>query len=281
MSRKTVVYDGDCPMCVATSRWMVEYGWIDEAHRRAFQTFEGDAAARLLEAGIRDGVVVVDDVTGELRIGYDGLAFVAEGKPAPVVVRTAFSPGLAPLARTVYALVAANRRAVAPPPPRDVACACDPSPKPLIETAFFALCFLLFAGVVALEAHVVAGLTVERRIGAGWIVQAAEIAPWVLQALVAASLVGRKLPYLAGFSWSAAVSALAMLPFLGVALFLGAGAAFVALAVGVAVRLALLRRMESKRRPASARGNPFAAWWIETALAGLVVLATAGFLALR
>ncbi len=124
---KTLIYDGDCPMCGWIARRFGELGLADDEHRRPYQSFEGELAGRILEAGIHNEMLVLDEKTGELRAGIEGFLWILADS------RWAWLGGLLGLApvrglmRLVYRTIAYNRRILAPPP-RGIVCACDPDP---------------------------------------------------------------------------------------------------------------------------------------------------------
>jgi predicted DCC family thiol-disulfide oxidoreductase YuxK len=271
---KTVVYDGDCPLCVSASQSMVRRGWIDEAHRRAFQSYAGDDAARLLEAGVRDGVGVIDDDTGRIRTGLDALLHLFEDRPPPLWARAARTRALRPLFALGYGLVAANRRALAPPPPRDVACACDPTPRPALQGTFALLCALVFVAIAACEALTLARLEPAGARTVAIFVLLLEAAPWFAQAaVVAARPAGQRLAAYGSFAWSATVSSLWLVPVLAVLRHVDATTQTVALGLGLALRLVTLRVMESKRRRDGRWWTRAASWTVEV---GVVSAAIAG-----
>ncbi|MHC5010101.1 MAG: DCC1-like thiol-disulfide oxidoreductase family protein [Planctomycetota bacterium] len=142
-----LVYDGGCGFCEATSRWLVRKGAVDEARRQPFQTFEGEAAARLREAGVRNELAVLDPHNGEVRTGFLGLLWLARESPLRRRVRWVDWPPLRNILALCYRVVSYNRRIIAPiPPAQAAACDCDPDPHPAYR-AVFVLLLLAFAAV--------------------------------------------------------------------------------------------------------------------------------------
>ncbi|MDX1644015.1 MAG: DCC1-like thiol-disulfide oxidoreductase family protein [Thermoanaerobaculia bacterium] len=147
MSR-ILVYDGDCPMCRWISRRFAQIGLVDEGDRRPFQEFEGDEARLLVEAGIRNEMLVLEESSGEIRAGVDGFRWLLERTP----LRALATPlGWAPVRRglsLLYRVVAYNRRVLAPPS-AGVVCECDPDPHRGYRAAFLVMATLFVFGASA------------------------------------------------------------------------------------------------------------------------------------
>ena len=149
LTPRTLVYDGDCSMCrklsaLAERRWLV-----GDARRLPHDAFEGETAERLTEAGIHNELAVIDDESGEIRSGYDGILWLLErGMLGWLFPLLRFGP-VRWLLRHDYRLVAYNRRILAPPR-RGVTCACDPDLHVGYRWAFIVVALLwtaLFAGL--------------------------------------------------------------------------------------------------------------------------------------
>lgn len=146
---RVLVYDGDCSLCrrfsrIADRRWLV-----GAAERRPYDAFEGEIATRLEAAGIRNELAVLDETTGELRSGYDGMVWLLRGGRLPWLASVlAFGPVRWFLGHD-YRLIAYNRRLLAPPA-RRIACACDPDLHRGYRVAFLAVALLWTAGIAAL-----------------------------------------------------------------------------------------------------------------------------------
>ena len=148
-SPKVVVYDPTCPLCVATSRWLVARGLLGAEDRRSLLSFPAAERERLRAHGVRNEVLVLDPGTGESRSGVQGLLWLLGARPRLGLLRVLLLPPLRPLLSAGYRVVSYNRRIVAPvSPDRRAACACDPDPHPLWRTLFGAAA-LSVAGVSA------------------------------------------------------------------------------------------------------------------------------------
>ena len=146
---RTLVYDGDCSMCrklsaLAERRWLV-----GDARRLPHDAFQGETADRLTRAGIHNELAVIDEGSGEIRSGYDGILWLLErGMLRHLVPLLGFGP-IRWLLRHDYRLVAYNRRILAPPA-RSVTCACDPDMHVGYRWAFIVVALVwtaLFAGL--------------------------------------------------------------------------------------------------------------------------------------
>jgi predicted DCC family thiol-disulfide oxidoreductase YuxK len=107
---KTLVYDGDCPLCTKSSALAVRWGLVSVERRRPASSFTGEAAERLREAGIDRQLVVLDEATGETRGGVPGLLWLLGETPLRPVVAVLGLPPLRFVLVLVYRFVARNRR---------------------------------------------------------------------------------------------------------------------------------------------------------------------------
>lgn len=275
MTRKILVYDGDCPMCVAASERFVRRGWVAGDACRPFQSFGGEVAARLEAAGIRDGLGVIDQASGEIATGFPALLRLFERRPAPWWARLARLAPVLPVATFAYRVVAANRRALAPPPPRPFPCACDPTPSLLLQGTFVLSCAALFAAGAWIETSLVARFATRGR-GGGvpWILLGAEASPWALQAFVAALAPRGALARLASFAWSATLSLYVVAGYLALAAWLGPPHGVWPLWGGLVIRVGFLAYMEEKhRRAPSPVGRRVTISWTGTTAVACAFLA--------
>jgi predicted DCC family thiol-disulfide oxidoreductase YuxK len=252
VTRRVLVYDGDCPLCVATSERLERAGHLPEGGRRAFQALPEDQAKRLLDAGFADRMAVVDEDSGEIRTGLPALLWVFEGRPAPLWARVASRRPWSAVASFAYRVVASNRRAIAPRSPGRPPCACEPGEDGRLTAAFAGALAVAAGAVAAVEAAAVANLHPGRGLLGPRLLRAAEALPWVVVAVPALRRFPGAVSRLAAFSWSAAVSALAALPAFALGALLRPPFAGAALALGLVARLAVLARMELRRRPLGA-----------------------------
>jgi predicted DCC family thiol-disulfide oxidoreductase YuxK len=149
---RILVYDGDCTLCrrfarVAGWRWLV-----GEARALPHDAFEGEEAARLEAAGIRNELAVLERPSGEIHSGYDGILRLLCGGRVPwLAALLSFAP-VRWLLRHDYRLVAYNRRILAPPR-RGAACACDPDLHRGYRWAFIVAALLWTALFAALGGY--------------------------------------------------------------------------------------------------------------------------------
>ncbi|MCZ6597994.1 MAG: hypothetical protein O7B99_10170 [Planctomycetota bacterium] len=146
---KTMVYDGDCPMCKGISAAFVRLGMFPESERRPYQAYEGELATRLWEAEIRNEIVILDSASGEIRSGAAGILWMLGSTWVGPVARVLAIRPLSDLVTLGYRLFAYNRRFVSVPRPMGIACACDPDEKPGYQVGFIALASIFAAAVVA------------------------------------------------------------------------------------------------------------------------------------
>jgi len=240
---KTLIYDGDCPMCGWISRRFGDLGLVDDAHRRPYQTFDGDLAARLEAAGIRNEMLVLDAATGELRAGIEGFLWLLPG------TRWSWLSGLLSLApmralmQLAYRTIAYNRRVVAPPP-RGIVCACDPDPH-----AGFRALLIVVLTVFDLLGALLLGLAASAAFGGPGPLPMAVLG--ILAALVALLMLRLSLPLepfvlLGNVLMVVAAGALVAAP--GLAFSLAFDGVASRLLVGASIGLGFWRSLRSGRR---------------------------------
>lgn len=156
MQARTLVYDGDCPMCGWIADRFIELGLVDADHRRPYQSFEGDLARQMEAAGIRNEMLVLDAETSELRAGIEGFLWLLSDSRWSFLAPLLDLAPLRGLMRVGYRTIAYNRRLLVPPP-RGIVCACDPDP----HTGFLSL-LLVGLTLVALAGAWLLGFATSR-----------------------------------------------------------------------------------------------------------------------
>lgn len=160
MSAKILVYDGDCPMCETMSALLVRAGLVPGERRRTFQSFEEETAQRLLDAGMRDEMAVLDRVSDQIRTGVPGFLWLLRDTRAAWVASLLDRPWMHRVLGVAYHLVGYNRRTLAPPSrPVGIVCECDPEYRPGWLLALIVLLLGFAFGMTALFGAVVAAET--------------------------------------------------------------------------------------------------------------------------
>jgi len=208
---KILVYDGDCPMCEAASALAMRILRLPGERRRAFQSFEGEMAGRLLAAGMQDEMAVIDPASGEIRTGVPGLLGLVRETRVAWAARLLDHQWLHPALSAAYHLIAYNRRTIAPPRRKPAfVCACDPEYRPGWLLALIVLLLGFALGMTALFGAVVdveTGLSnpVQMLIAAG--------SGWVVLFLAALGLPKEtRLPFLGHLGMVMAVGLLVLVP---------------------------------------------------------------------
>lgn len=216
---RTLVYDGDCSMCrrlsaLAERRWLV-----GSARRLPHDAFEGEEAERLEAAGIRNELAVIDESSGEIRSGYDGILWLLEGGLLRWLVPLLRFPPVRWLLRHDYRLVAYNRRILAPPR-RNAACACDPDLHRGYRWAFIVAALLwtgIFGAIAGLGLWTDQELYGQRPVPLGGVHGTAWTGVFLLVGWAATALLALRLPaprgldYLGHMAWTYAAMVLPLI----------------------------------------------------------------------
>lgn len=120
-AQPVLVFDGDCSFCTSSVRALERIG--PEAEIVAWQQTDLDALG-LTEAGAAAAVQWVE-IDGTVRSGHEAIAAALRsvGGIWAFAGRALLSPGIAPIAASVYRLIADNRHRL---PGGTPACAVDP-----------------------------------------------------------------------------------------------------------------------------------------------------------
>lgn len=249
MSAKILVYDGDCPMCEAISAWLVRAGLVTGDRRRPFQSFEGETARRLLDAGMRDEMAVLDPVSDRIRTGIPAFLWLLGDTRAAWLARRLDRPWLHRVLGAAYHLIGYNRRTLAPPDrPPGFVCACDPEYRPGWLLALIALLLGFALAMTALFGAVVAaetGLATPAQGAFRMLVAAGS--GWVILFLLAPALPpDRRLPFLGHLGMVMAGGLLVLVPSMLLAPLLEgpwiAGAFLLSVTASFLLMLRMLRR---------------------------------------
>lgn len=138
---KTLIYDGDCSLCLWISEYFGRLGIADAAHRRPYQFFEAELAAEMDAAGIHNEMLVRESDSGELRAGTEGFLWLLRDS-YPGLARLLGLPPVRWLLTLGYRTVAYNRRQLAPLLP-GVVCSCDPDVHRGFRVLFWWLVLML------------------------------------------------------------------------------------------------------------------------------------------
>ncbi len=121
-----LVYDGDCPMCMASVALLTRRGLVTAEQTVSNHDLAPEDLAAAQAAGIRNQLVVLNPHTRATRTGADGLLWIiGENRDYPLWVRVASSRFVKPLVRFAYEAISYNRRIISPPR-HAIRCDCEP-----------------------------------------------------------------------------------------------------------------------------------------------------------
>lgn len=276
MSAKILVYDGDCPMCEAISASLVRAGLVPGDRRRTFQSFEEETAQRLLDAGMRDEMAVLDPVSGQIRTGIPGFLWLLRDTRAAWVAALLDRPWMHRVLGAAYHLLGYNRRTLAPPSrPMGIVCECDPEYRPGWLLALIVLLLGFAFGMTALFGAVVAATAADTGLaspsqGAFRMLVAAG-SGWVLLFLLAPALPrDRRLPFLGHLGMVMAGGLLVLVPSMLLAPLLEGPWMTGALVLSVAASFLVMLRMLRRRLAYLQLSQAWLAGWVAALWTGAV-----------
>lgn len=156
--RRILAYDADCGLCRVVMAGLRGMRLVPRERLRTIQSFEGELAQRLVQAGVHDELAVWDPESDEIRTGSDGLLWALETSwIAPLLPLARIAPAGSGL-RVLYRLVAYNRRLLSPPKP-GIRCACDPSYHPAYRWALVVIALVAATLLTIAAAHVTGSAT--------------------------------------------------------------------------------------------------------------------------
>jgi hypothetical protein len=264
-----IVYDGDCAMCTTAARFLVRRG-VPAEDVRPFSSFEGALAERLVAAGIRNEIAVLDPASDRIRSGAEGLFFALAGTRLRWATRIFDRRPLRGLASGLYRLVSFNRRVLSPVPPRAVPCACEPDDRPGLRWTLVAMLYASTALVAAgFGATFLPEIGRAGEPGPALAMVAVAAAGQALAALLAAAVpAGRRGAYVAHLAATAAAGSLLLLP----AILLGALArghvVRAVFSVSGAAAFLLMLGMQRRRVRVLGLTRGFVAGWIAALATG-------------
>lgn len=112
LKNKTLIYDNACPMCNAYSSAFLKTGILDKDGRKSFAEADAGTLAKLDKDRARHEIPLVDNQTGEVLYGLDGLLLIAANTLpvfSPLLNSRWFKKILTPL----YKFISYNRRVIA------------------------------------------------------------------------------------------------------------------------------------------------------------------------
>jgi len=270
-AEKTLVYDGDCPMCTSVVALLIRSGLVRADQTRSNHDLSGDDFELVRAAGIRNQLIVLDPEARTTEAGTSGLLWViGENFGNPLWIRMWRLPVLNHLLEWGYRTVAYNRRVISPPRSRIV---CDCEPEVTVARRLNLIVPLLIVAIAIWAALGAGALGSE---GAGALVAALGL-PWSAMALAGLALLRgeSRLDYVAHLAVTAFAGSLVLLP----GCIAGAFAAWIPPSAllafdGVSLLAAALLTTKMQRRRVAALGlSPRWLWaYAVVTLAGLAGL---------
>ena len=147
-----LVFDGECPMCVALTRLYLLLGWVPAERRVALQDVDPELLAALTAAGIRNEMAVVEPASRRILTGVPGLFWLLRETWARPIVWVLDRPVLRSVCDVAYRFIGFNRRFFSTPRPRGFQCACEPDERVSYNLSLVVLALVLaFAAVTSYD----------------------------------------------------------------------------------------------------------------------------------
>lgn len=253
---KAIIYDDQCPMCVAYTSGFVKWGILKKENRVSFSTLhETGYTAQIDPERSRREIPLVDMNGGQTLYGVDALLYLLSQR-IPLIKTVGEWKPVYWFVNRIYRLVSFNRRVIVGS--RFVATQVDCAPAYNIK---YRILFLVFAALVAIGITSLAGnaLAEALAIPAAVSVRNALLvcgAGWVLQAVAATVLLRgeRRLEYLGHL---AVLQIIGVFPLLFILSGSSAGSRTTLAIIAVAVSAALMTWQHFRRM----KNNDFSVAW--------------------
>ena len=112
LKSKALIYDANCPLCSWYTGKMVSKGMITENNRMALEQTGADIQCRLDMNRARHEIPMIDEQTGEVIYGLDGLMLIA-ANTYPFLKPLITNPWFKKMLKPVYQFISYNRRILA------------------------------------------------------------------------------------------------------------------------------------------------------------------------
>jgi predicted DCC family thiol-disulfide oxidoreductase YuxK len=151
-----ILFDAECPMCIAYTKAMVATGVLEDNGRAAYQHIAADACPIVDRQRAVNEIALINQTTGEVTYGIDSL-FKIFGTILPILKPFfAFTPFVW-LMRWAYAFLSYNRRVIIPAGAADNY-ALQPSFKLHYRIAYLLFTWVATAYILTAYVHLMTGL---------------------------------------------------------------------------------------------------------------------------
>ena len=108
---KTLIYDNECPLCVAYTGAFVKTGLLEKDGRKHFEEADAALLDKLDRSRCYNEIPLIEDTTGKIWYGIDALLEVM-GEKVPLVKKAGSLPPVNWLLKKIYKLVSYNRKVI-------------------------------------------------------------------------------------------------------------------------------------------------------------------------
>lgn len=120
-----LIYDGDCAFCRGIIQLFLFFKLVDGDDPKPYASLTGDIKQKVFEAGIKNEIIAIDDVSLQTNAGVEALLLATKDRIPKILTRLVEYSFIRFILNFFYRLISFNRRIIAPLP-GGFTCDCDP-----------------------------------------------------------------------------------------------------------------------------------------------------------
>jgi predicted DCC family thiol-disulfide oxidoreductase YuxK len=148
LSHKNIVYDGNCPMCIALIHSALKWRFLPADKVVAFDALAPGLRPKVDPERFRNEMALIDTGDVPTLYGPDASLHIL-GEKYTLIRWLAQFDAFRQLIRPLYKTIAYNRYAISTPVPRPMRCACEPDSPPAYRYAWLVFALLFAIGITA------------------------------------------------------------------------------------------------------------------------------------
>lgn len=158
LANHTMVYDADCPLCIAYTSAFIGTKMLDKEGRIPYQQVGGEFVPGMDAERAKNEIALVNRETGEVKYGLDSLLTVIETRFRWIGIIARIQP-LKFFIQKLYNFISYNRKVIVPAPPKPAGMYdCTPTFKLKYRLAYIAITWLLTSLTLLEYSKLIGGL---------------------------------------------------------------------------------------------------------------------------